>query len=101
MTFDWLRHDRVTVDLMLNLFRFMAEGSNFLDSHSIFPSETRVAVTSTMTGAPPGAHGVVANQFIHAAPTHSSAPRNGKISNWPSRQGNCPIAGRRSGPRRL
>ena len=51
---------------MPNLFRFMDEGSDFLNSRSIFPSETRVAVTSTMTGSPPGAHGVVANQFIHA-----------------------------------
>ena len=66
VTFDGLRRDRVTRELMPNLFAFMAEGSNFLNSRSIFPSETRVAVTSTMTGSPPGAHGVVANQFIHA-----------------------------------
>ena len=66
LCFDGLRRDRVTAALMPNLFRFMAEGSNFLHSRSIFPSETRVAVTSTMTGNPPGAHGVVANQFIHA-----------------------------------
>lgn len=65
LTFDGLRRDRVSAELMPNLFRFMAEGSNFLNSRSIFPSETRVAVTSTMTGSPPGAHGVVANQFIH------------------------------------
>ncbi len=66
VTFDGLRRDRVTADLMPNLFDFLQEGSNFLNSRSIFPSETRVAVTSTMTGSPPGAHGVVANQFIHA-----------------------------------
>lgn len=65
VTFDGLRRDRVTAALMPNLFRFMEEGSNFLNSRSVFPSETRVAVTSTMTGCPPGAHGVVANQFIH------------------------------------
>lgn len=66
LTFDGLRRDRVTAELMPNLSRFMAEGSDFLNSRSIFPSETRVAVTSTMTGNPPGAHGVVANQYIHA-----------------------------------
>ncbi|HWV22266.1 MAG TPA: alkaline phosphatase family protein [Devosia sp.] len=65
LTFDGLRRDRVSAALMPNLTRFMQEGSNFLNSRSIFPSETRVAVTSTMTGSPPGAHGVVANQFIH------------------------------------
>lgn len=67
VTFDGLRRDRATSDLMPNLARFMAEGANFLNSRSIFPSETRVAVTSTMTGSPPGDHGVVANQFIHPA----------------------------------
>lgn len=65
VTFDGLRRDRVTPELMPHLFRFMEEGSNFINSRSVFPSETRVAVTSTMTGSPPGAHGVVANQFIH------------------------------------
>lgn len=65
VTFDGLRRDRATPALMPNLARFMAEGSNFLNSRSIFPSETRVAVTSTMTGCPPGDHGLVANQFIH------------------------------------
>lgn len=65
ITFDGLRRDRVSAELMPNLFRFMAEGSDFLNSRSVFPSETRVAVTSTMTGSPPAAHGVVANQFIH------------------------------------
>lgn len=66
ITFDGLRRDRVSAELMPNLFRFMAEGSDFLNSRSIFPSETRVAVSSTMTGSAPAAHGVVANQFIHA-----------------------------------
>ncbi|WP_375598737.1 alkaline phosphatase family protein [Devosia sp. Naph2] len=66
LTFDGLRRDRVSPELMPNLYRFMAEGSDFRNSRSIFPSETRVAVTSTVTGSPPGAHGVVANQFIHA-----------------------------------
>jgi len=63
--FDGLRRDRATPELMPNLARFMAKGSNFINSRSIFPSETRVAVTSTMTGSPPGDHGLVANQFIH------------------------------------
>lgn len=65
VTFDGLRRDRATTALMPNLARFMAEGTDFLNSRSVFPSETRVAVTSTMTGCPPGDHGLVANQFIH------------------------------------
>lgn len=65
ITFDGLRRDRATPELMPNLARFMAEGCDFPNARSIFPSETRVAVTSTMTGCPPEAHGLVANQFIH------------------------------------
>lgn len=65
VTFDGLRRDRATAELMPNLAGFMAAGANFVNSRSIFPSETRVAVTSTMTGCPPEDHGVVANHFIH------------------------------------
>ena len=63
--FDGLRRDRATAERMPNLARFMAAGSDMINARSVFPSETRVAATSTVTGCPPGAHGVVANQFIH------------------------------------
>jgi hypothetical protein len=65
VAFDGLRRDRATSDLMPNLSRFMTEGADFLNSRSVFPSETRVAVTSVMTGCPPTDHGLVANQFYH------------------------------------
>ncbi|HMR29910.1 MAG TPA: alkaline phosphatase family protein [Geminicoccaceae bacterium] len=67
VTFDGLRRDRVTQELMPNLFRFMAEGTNFINSRSVFPSETRVAISSLVTGCPPAAHGLVANAFMHRA----------------------------------
>jgi hypothetical protein len=67
ITFDGLRRDRATPALMPNLAGFMAEGSDFINSRSVFPSETRVAVTSTATGCPPAAHGLVANQYLHPA----------------------------------
>ncbi|MGF9694051.1 alkaline phosphatase family protein [Rhizobium sp. 0TCS1.26] len=67
VTFDGLRRDRATPSLMPNLARFMTEGSDFINSRSVFPSETRVAVTSTATGCPPAAHGLVANQYLHPA----------------------------------
>ncbi|MCW4115480.1 alkaline phosphatase family protein [Aurantimonas sp. MSK8Z-1] len=63
--FDGLRRDRVTADRMPNLARFMAAGVDMLNSRSVFPSETRVASTSTVTGSSPGEHGLVANQFIN------------------------------------
>ncbi|HTJ59494.1 MAG TPA: alkaline phosphatase family protein [Devosiaceae bacterium] len=67
VTFDGLRRDRATAELMPNLAAFMQAGTNFINSRSIFPSETRVAVTSTVTGSPPRDHGLVANQYIHPA----------------------------------
>lgn len=63
--FDGLRRDRTTPDRMPNLHRFMAEGVDMVNSRSVFPSETRVAVSSVVTGSSPGSHGLVANQFFH------------------------------------
>jgi phosphonoacetate hydrolase len=67
VSFDGLRRDRATPDLMPNLAAFMAAGADCLHSRSVFPSETRVAVTSTVTGCAPAEHGLVANQFLHPA----------------------------------
>ncbi|MDT0684478.1 alkaline phosphatase family protein [Roseicyclus sp. F158] len=64
-TFDGLRRDRATADLMPNVARFLAGGTDCVNARSVFPSETRVAVTSTITGCAPAAHGLVANQFLH------------------------------------
>ena len=65
VSFDGLRRDRATPELMPNLAAFMASGTDFVKSRSVFPSETRVAVTSTATGCWPATHGLVANQFLH------------------------------------
>ncbi|WAP67738.1 alkaline phosphatase family protein [Jiella pelagia] len=65
--FDGLRRDRATAERMPNLSRFMAAGADLIKSRSVFPSETRVASTTTVTGCTPGEHGLVANQFINRA----------------------------------
>lgn len=65
--FDGLRRDRATAERMPNLARFIAGGVDMINSRSVFPSETRVASTSTVTGCAPGEHGLVANQFINPA----------------------------------
>lgn len=67
VTFDGLRRDRATPELMPNLAAFMAEGTDFPNARSMFPSETRVCVTSTFTGCAPLAHGIIANAFRHPA----------------------------------
>jgi hypothetical protein len=65
--FDGLRRDRATAERMPRLARFIAGGTDMTNARSVFPSETRVASTSTVTGCAPGLHGLVANQFIHRA----------------------------------
>ena len=77
--FDGLRRDMIRPDLMPNLHRFRAGGCDYPNSASAFPSETRVQVSSFVTGAycggtslPEGAntgagHGIMANAFYDPA----------------------------------
>src|SRR5689334_919414 len=62
--FDGLRPDHVTEQRMPNLAAFAASGVWYTSSHTVFPSETRVAVSSLVTGAWPQNHGIVANEFL-------------------------------------
>ena len=73
--FDGLRRDFVRQDTMPNLSTFRESWVDFPNSSSVFPSETRVQVSSFVTGAFPGdsklssenyshyGHGVMANVF--------------------------------------
>ena len=49
--FDGLRRDMIRPDLMPNLHRFRGAWCDFPNSSSAFPSETRVQVSSFVTGA--------------------------------------------------
>jgi arylsulfatase A-like enzyme len=60
---DALRPEFVTPELMPNLYRFAARGVRFANSHSTFPTETRVNQSAVTTGCYPARHGVVANRF--------------------------------------
>ncbi len=62
--FDGLRPDHITPGLMPHLARFAAAGVRFVNARTVFPSETRVAVTSLVTGSWPGSHGLAANRFV-------------------------------------
>lgn len=64
VVFDALRRDLLTPEIAPNLCRLMAEGADCPVSRTVFPSETRVATPSFSTGAPPEAHGIVANTFF-------------------------------------
>ena len=64
VVFDALRPEFVTPELMPNLAEFASNGVRYTNSHSTFPTETRVNQSAVITGCYPTNHGIVANQFI-------------------------------------
>ncbi|MAK76698.1 MAG: hypothetical protein CMH68_05925 [Nisaea sp.] len=67
VVFDGLRPELVTADLMPNLTGFRAGGLYCPGSRAAMPSETRVAVSSFVTGRYAGGHGVMGNSFYDPA----------------------------------
>ena len=64
---DGLRPDAITREDMPTLFRLRAEGVEFTNSHSVFPTVTRVNAATIATGMQPGTHGIVGNQIYAPA----------------------------------
>lgn len=64
---DGLRPDMVSASATPNLVALAARGTTFANARSVFPSETRVATPSLITGCRPGAHGMVANTLFDAS----------------------------------
>ena len=64
VVFDALRPEFVTPERMPNLSRFASKGVEYLNSHSTFPTETRVNQSAVTTGCMPHRHGIVGNKFI-------------------------------------
>ncbi len=64
---DGLRPDMVSPEATPNLAALAATGTRFANARSVFPSETRVATPSLITGCRPGGHGMVANTLFDAA----------------------------------
>ena len=60
---DGLRPDAITPDDAPTLVRLRAEGVDFVDSHSVFPTVTRVNAATLVTGAQPASHGIVGNEM--------------------------------------
>ncbi|MDP6389491.1 MAG: alkaline phosphatase family protein [Alphaproteobacteria bacterium] len=67
VSFDALRPEMATAELMPNLSRFAADGARFRRSRSTFPTETRVNQTALIAGCYPARHGIVGNRFLDAA----------------------------------
>ncbi len=64
VVFDGLRPDMATPELAPNLNRFMAEGVNFLNARSVFPTSTRTNAVALATGATPRRNGIVQNKYF-------------------------------------
>lgn len=67
LALDGLRPDLVSPATTPHLARLAAAGTRFARARSVFPSETRVATPSLVTGCRPGGHGMVANTLYDAA----------------------------------
>lgn len=63
---DGLRPDMVDARATPHLATLAAGGTRFANARSVFPSETRVATPSLITGCRPGGHGMVANTLFDA-----------------------------------
>lgn len=64
VTFDGLRRDMITPELAPTLTQFLAQGTDFPLSRSVFPSATRVNAAALSAGAAPLHTGLVANKFF-------------------------------------
>lgn len=66
IVFDALRPEFLTAELMPNLYAFAKSGVRFANSHSTYPTETRVNQSAVITGCYPQKHGIVGNKFPEA-----------------------------------
>jgi predicted AlkP superfamily pyrophosphatase or phosphodiesterase len=61
---DGLRPDAVTAADTPTLLRLRSEGVEFVNSHAVFPTVTRVNAAALATGAHPGTNGILGNQMF-------------------------------------
>ena len=64
VVFDGLQPAQITPVLMPNLSEFARSGVTFTNHHPVFPTVTRVNVSSLVTGCLPGRHGLAGNTFL-------------------------------------
>ena len=61
---DGLRPDSINLEDTPTLFRLRQEGVNYINSHSVFPTVTRVNAAVISTGHNPGVNGLVSNSMF-------------------------------------
>lgn len=64
VSFDGLRPDLIGPDPTPNIARLQAAGVTLSKHRTVYPSETRVAFPSLVTGATSSIHGMVGNKFV-------------------------------------
>ena len=64
VVFDGLQPAQITSELMPNLTEFARAGVTLASHHPVFPTVTRVNVSSLVTGCLPGRHGLAGNTFL-------------------------------------
>jgi arylsulfatase A-like enzyme len=70
---DGLRPDSITAADTPTIDRLRREGAEYVNSHSIFPTSTRINAASLSTGAYPSRHGIVGNSMFVAG-VNAQAP---------------------------
>jgi arylsulfatase A-like enzyme len=61
---DGLRPDSINVTDTPTIDRLRREGVDYVNSHSIFPTSTRINAASLITGSYPSRHGIVGNSMF-------------------------------------
>ncbi|MBZ9603009.1 alkaline phosphatase family protein [Phyllobacterium chamaecytisi] len=64
VSFDGLRADLIRPDTTPNLVKLQRQGVTLARHRTVYPSETRAAMPSLVTGTWPGLHGMVGNAYL-------------------------------------
>src|SRR5499426_287371 len=78
---DGLRPDFVSADVTPTLLRLRSEGVEFVNSHAVFPTVTRVNAAALATGTHPGTNGILGNQMFVPAVEPTRAFNTGDYRN--------------------
>ena len=73
---DGLRPDSINPADTPTIARLRTEGVDYVNSHSVFPTSTRVNAASLITGAYPARHGIVGNSMFVAGRQSAGAVRH-------------------------
>lgn len=63
MVLDGLRPDSINPRDTPNIYRLREEGVNFVNSHAVFPTATRINAAAIATGVYPGVNGILSNNM--------------------------------------